>query len=140
MVSSVNNSFVKANNVCDYIPAVSTLSNLADLFQKCVVLPFINNQTIVNSHYYTHLKNKPVLRCIVLLIPVIGNIIVGIYDFANRKYNDRDVMFAAVQRNGWLLKYASEQLQGDKEIVFAAVKKITWHLLMLVNNSKATGM
>lgn len=47
MIGSINKFFVKADNVCDYIPAVSTLSNLTDLFQKCVVLPIMSNQSVV---------------------------------------------------------------------------------------------
>jgi len=111
MVNNVYTNLVIADNVCDYIPAVSTLSNLTDLFQKCLVLSFMSDQTIVNNHYYTHLKNKSFLRCIVLLIPVIGNIIVGINDFANRKYKNKDFMLAAVQQNGSALRFASEQLR-----------------------------
>jgi hypothetical protein len=120
MVNTVNNFFVKADNLCDYIPTVSTLSNLIDLFQKYVILPFISNQTIDNSHYYTHLKNKSILRSIVLLIPVIGNVIVGIYDFG---LNNRKIMLAAVKKNGLALQYASKRLKSDKEIVLAAVQQ-----------------
>lgn len=111
MTSNVNDFFVKADNACDYIPFVSTLSNLIDLFQKCVVLPLVSNQSIVNSHYYTHLKNKSILRCTFLLIPVIGNIIVGIYDFTNRKYNDKNFMLAAVKEDPWALQFASQEAQ-----------------------------
>jgi Domain of unknown function (DUF4116) len=128
MVNEVGNFFVKADNVCDYIPAVSTLSNLTDLFQKCVVLPFVSTQSITNSHYYTHLKNKSILRCIILLIPVVGNIIVGIYDFANRKYNDRDFMLAAVKQDGLALEDANEQFKDDREVVLAAVQQNGWAL------------
>ena len=129
MVSNISNFFMKTDNVCDYIPAVSTLSNLVDLFQKCVVLPRMSKQSIVNSHYYTHLKNKSILRCIILLIPVIGNVIVGIYDFANRKYNDKDYMLAAVRLDGRALARASERLKDDWDVVLAAVQQYVWAAL-----------
>jgi hypothetical protein len=114
MVNTVDDFFVKADNVCDYIPTISTLSNLTDLFQKCVILPFKSNQTIDNNHYYTHLKNKSILRSIVLLIPVIGNIIVGIYDFA---LNNREKVLALLKKNGLALKYACERIKSDKGIM-----------------------
>src|SRR4051812_42583375 len=123
MVNSIGNSLVKIDNICDYIPVASTVNNLINLFQKCVVLPLTERASIANSHYYTHLQQKSFLRCIFLLIPVLGNIIIGIYDFANMKYSDRDVVLAAVQRDGSALQYASEQLKGDRDVVLAAVQR-----------------
>ena len=37
--------------------------------------------------------------------------------------NDKDVVLAAVQQNGFALKYASEELKKDREIVLAAVRQ-----------------
>ena len=34
---------------------------------------------------------------------------------------DKEVMMAAVKKNGHMLEYASEELQSDKEVVLAAV-------------------
>ena len=126
MASSINNFFVKADNVCDYIPGISFLSNITDLFQKSVVLPCMSQQSIKDNRYYTHLKDKSISRCIILLFPVIGNIIFGIYDFANRKYNDRDFMLSAVKKNGCALRYASYELKNDRELVLAAVQEDVW--------------
>lgn len=80
----ITNRLVKADQVCDYIPFVSTVSNLIDLFQKYVVLPFLQQDTINASRYYQHLQQKSFLRCFALIIPILGNIIVGIYDMINR--------------------------------------------------------
>ena len=90
-MKSVNNYFfVKVDAACDYIPVVSTASNLIDLFQKCVILPLMNKQSIANNHYYTYLKEKNVSRCLVLLIPVIGNIIIKICDYRKFKLIQKD--------------------------------------------------
>ncbi len=37
--------------------------------------------------------------------------------------NDRDIVFTAVQKNGMALQFASTDLQNDREIVFTAVKQ-----------------
>ena len=129
MINSVNDFFVIADSICDYIPLVSTVSNLIDLFQKNVILSFIDKGTINDSHYFTHLKGKLDLRCVVLLIPLIGNIVIGIYDFANRKYNDKNQMLAAVQENGFALEHASEELKNDKDVVLAAVQQTGFALM-----------
>lgn len=90
MINGIGRFFVKTDNVCDYIPVVSTVSVLTDLLIRGVVFPFMNKDTINNNCYFTHLKDKSVARSIPLLIPVIGNLIVCIYDFKSRKHNDRD--------------------------------------------------
>ncbi|MBS4168594.1 HEAT repeat domain-containing protein [Parachlamydia sp. AcF125] len=87
----INASFLlKADRVSDYIPGISTITSLIDLFQKCVVLPFKQKANISKNHYYTYLKQKSFSRCVVLLLPVIGNILIAIYDFAKSrpKYAD----------------------------------------------------
>ena len=117
-----------ADDVCDYVPVVSTVSNLVDLFQKTVVLPSTPKEIIWESHYYTHLDQKSFSRCVVLLIPVIGNILVGIYDFVNRKYNDKEFMLAAVQQDVWALRFASARLKDDPEFMLAAVQQNGWAL------------
>ena len=85
------NKLVIADRVCDYIPVVSSLTNLIDIFQKCVILSFKNQITIENNHYYEHLKNKSYIRCIILLIPILGNIIVFILDLVNKRRTENKV-------------------------------------------------
>ena len=41
---------------------------------------------------------------------------------------DREIVLAAVSRNGWALQYATEELKGDREIVLAAVSRNGWAL------------
>ena len=79
---------VKADRVCDYVPLLSSVSNLVDLFQKCVVLPLMDKETIESNHYFKHLDQKSFLRCLVLVIPVFGNLGVGIYDFSRSENAD----------------------------------------------------
>lgn len=148
MKTTFSNFFVKADNACDYIPVVSTVTNLTDIFQKCAVLPFVNKENNANSRYYAHLKSKSLSRSIILLVPVLGNLIIGIYDFTNRKYSsksfalsaikydidwraqdvthelkkDKDVMFAAFKRNKKSLEHANDKLNKDKDFILRCVK------------------
>ena len=84
------NFFTKLDKVCDYIPVVSTLSNITDLVQQVLVLPFLNTDFRVKNNYYTHLECKTLFRPLLLLIPVIGNIIVVIIDYAMREDYSRE--------------------------------------------------
>ncbi|KIC77239.1 hypothetical protein DB41_CO00080 [Neochlamydia sp. TUME1] len=146
LVNSLSKACLSIDRGADYIPIVSTVTNLVDIFQKVVVLPFKQKENISKNVYYTHLDQKSFRRCLTLLIPVLGNVFVGIYDVVRNKKkkallanvqknglalkdgsstlkSDRDVVHAAVQENGLALKYASKQLQNDKKVVFAAIQE-----------------
>ncbi|MBS4167636.1 ankyrin repeat domain-containing protein [Parachlamydia sp. AcF125] len=88
---------LKADRIADYVPALSTITNSVNLFQKCVLLPMKQKANVSKNHYYAYLQQKSFSRCVVLLIPVLGNIIIGIYDFAKRKHIYKDAVFAATQ-------------------------------------------
>jgi len=47
-------------------------------------LPFIDKATIASNHYYKHIDEKSFVRCFLLVIPIIGNMIIGIYDFSKK--------------------------------------------------------
>ncbi|NGY95796.1 MULTISPECIES: DUF4116 domain-containing protein [unclassified Neochlamydia] len=146
LINSLSRACLSIDRGADYIPIVSTVTNLVDIFQKVVVLPFKQKENISKNVYYTHLDQKSFRRCLILLVPVLGNILVGIYDVVRNKEkkallanvqknglalkdgsdtlkSDRDVVLAAVQENGLALKYASKQLQNDKKVVLAAIQE-----------------
>lgn len=86
IVGAITNSLYKYDHLLSYIPFVSTVTNLFDLYQKYVVLPNLQLDALCkHKHYYQHLQKKPTLRCVVLLLPILGNIIIGIYDFVKIK-------------------------------------------------------
>ena len=141
-----SNYHIKICNACDYIPVVSTFSNVVKLFNNCIVEPLKNEKLNTKDWINNHLKNKKVLRNLILLVPVIGNSIYVIYDLVNTiifyktlslvKQNgyalnyasdelkkDREIVLAAVKINGLALEYASDELKKDRDIVLAAVKR-----------------
>ncbi|MCB1111970.1 MAG: hypothetical protein H7A37_10455 [Chlamydiales bacterium] len=75
-----------ADRVCDYIPIVSTASNFVDLFEKLAFKGF-DSTAIHQNRYFTYIDNKPTWRCVALLIPILGNIIIAIDDLV--KYGEK---------------------------------------------------
>jgi len=70
----------------DYVPFISTATNLIDIFQKCVVIPLLDREFVEENHYLSHLKSKSYLRCVFLLVPILGNlIIIGVDSVSNRR-------------------------------------------------------
>ena len=119
-MNHINNNFsVKFDNMCDYIPFVSTLSNLTDLFMKSIYLKNVGVPRDPQGYYFTHLRQKSFTRMAILLIPIFGNLCIGIHDFVNK---ERNKTLDAVRRNGLNLEFASSEFQDDEEIVREAVR------------------
>ncbi len=78
--TDVANVLAQADRVCDYVPFISTISNLIDLFEKAVILPKLEPAALSN-HYWRQLNEKSVSRCWILLVPVIGNVFMALKDF-----------------------------------------------------------
>lgn len=106
------------NNVADYVPGLSTVTSLVDLVQKAF-LHLKGEQVVKSSAYYTHIQDKSKLRCVALLVPVLGNIVVGLYDLGKKaiahnhyvKGCSSDVRYS-INRKDWLHKAASMGRQG----------------------------
>lgn len=79
-VNSCSPVLIKTDKTLDYIPVLSTFANLIDIFQKCVLLPLLSKNAIEKNHYYKHLSHKDFSRCMTLLVPILGNILIGILD------------------------------------------------------------
>jgi len=134
MVKGIEKSSVKADQICDYIPLTSTACNLVNIFQKCTIL-FMDESKVAKSPYYTYLQQKSFSRCVLLLIPFIGNFFVGIYDLVNDDQQhyafsavfaakgNKELMLSYIQNYSWAFKYASKDLKEDPDIMLAAIKK-----------------
>jgi hypothetical protein len=116
------NSSIEVDRYYDGIPFVSTLTNLYIIFQKCVLIPVAEAKTsCLDNHYFTYLEEKSLLRCIVLLLPILGNLIVYLYDC---QYPDDGQEFAkaVLRKDGTALKYATPDGQNEKEMTTLALQ------------------
>lgn len=99
VANNVKSTLIWADKVCDYIPFVSTVTNFVDVFEKIVLLfdeDFTIRSNLNTNHYLYHIEKKHEFRCLTLLIPVLGNVIIAIHDLSknfnkglqNRKAQD----------------------------------------------------
>lgn len=137
------------DQICDFIPFVSTATNLFDLYMKYAILSKFDREAVINSEYYTHIYYKEDDRMIALIMPIINiisAIAFAILDLENREWDDKDkttsslsidgqnlhkasprlkddidVVMEAVRNHGKSLQYASERLKNDFDVVLAAV-------------------
>jgi hypothetical protein len=76
---SINNSLIKIDQVCDFIPYVSTATNAVTLIFKATVSAGCVPKAIQKNSFAQHLCNKSKLRCVTLLVPRYGNIAFAVY-------------------------------------------------------------
>ena len=78
LMEVTNISLVEADTFCDYIPFVSSITNLIDLVIKtiCSLVENYNAKDFtIDHHYFSYLHNeKRAWRCAVLLMPIFGNL------------------------------------------------------------------
>ncbi len=111
-----------ADRLCDRIPVLSTITNIVDIVQKI----FLIGTGLVNpskTHYYSHLDDKSLGRCILLLIPGLGNLIVGLYDRAHsdKDYILRDTDYAKPISDK--ISEATHELRDDDEFMVQVVRQ-----------------
>ncbi len=103
----VSTFFAEVDQIYDYIPLASTVSNLVDLFLKCVCKCL--SEATLKNRYWSHIHSKDLLRCFILLVPIVGNIYVGITDYQQYK-RDKEFSDAAVQLNQSTQRMAASSL------------------------------
>lgn len=150
---NVNSDFLlTAFNCLDYVPGVSSFTSLYNLVRKEFTLPKMQKSEVQASHYYTQLDKKSTTRMVFLVIPVIGNLSVGIYDlvkYGKNKLNkqedvnsyeiklfdldsnkpvdkpidkERKEMLAAIRKNPRARVELSKELQADKAFILGVIK------------------
>lgn len=79
-ITPFSSACVKADRYLDYVPVASTITNLVDIFLKCVYKPCVDESKIQSNHYFAYLDTKSTLRSIILIIPILGNILIAAMD------------------------------------------------------------
>lgn len=77
---NIENFFSQTYYFIERVPLLNSTTNLVDLFQKCIVLPFLDKNRIASSHYYTHIDEKNFSKCFLLSlpVPVILTLVIGL--------------------------------------------------------------
>lgn len=63
---------ITVDRYADWIPLVSTGTNLINLFLKAIAFMCTNESSFKNNVYIVHLQEKSLWRCIFLLLPIVG--------------------------------------------------------------------
>jgi hypothetical protein len=83
-INNFVNYLIKADKIIDYIPIISTLSNSIDILGKI----YLNKSDVQLNDYSIYLKNKKFKHCLILMIPIFGNIFIFIKSLKKNKEID----------------------------------------------------
>lgn len=138
-----NTNLIKLDIYSDYIPIVSSITNIFNLFQIFFIRNCIDSANI-NHHYFSYIKDKSYFRVITLCIPILGNITIFLADYFERKNilnsiskgnidpfitssiafkYDKKVSIAALSTNKLAWQYIGKPLQNDLDII-ATISRI----------------
>ncbi|VHO03987.1 hypothetical protein [Candidatus Rhabdochlamydia sp. T3358] len=78
-LASFNNLFIAIDKGSDYIPGISSLTNICCIFQKGI-LSLTSKKGFVENNYTSHVYHKNLSRCLIACVPILGNITLAIYD------------------------------------------------------------
>ena len=104
----------------DYIPFLSTYTNIQQIFHKYVIMPQMSSQDVNNSSKYCqYLKQKNIVRHAIALVPIIGNIILiaaGCFNkyFANNSTKN-ELTQKALQRHDQETSTRASSSQDNQE-------------------------
>ena len=132
-IENLNKYLVSADNFCDQVYVLSTVTNLVNMFQKYFILPCLAQSTIDNSRYYSHLNDKSYFECAMLLIPFLNFEYYNMYIFPRRQFRE-----ACRNGRGAVTLKNAEVIRSDRRCVLAAIQQ-TPAFGYVDNGSKALG-
>lgn len=118
-----NSFWIKAYQLLDYAPVISTITNGIDAIFRNTVLKNAPSDEILKSKYYTYITTKEVERRALPFVPVLGNLSVLYYDLSHKKYDD-PAYFLDKKKETFgaeIVKKASDRLKNDREFFLKVV-------------------
>lgn len=76
--------WVKADKTLDFVPLLSTLTNITELITKIFCQKYLAAECSCKNRLAMHINNKSFVRCFLGLIPVLGNIAIIIYTLTRK--------------------------------------------------------
>lgn len=75
----ISDYLIQADRFCDKVPLISTVTNVVDIVAKFVLSKMDLATDSALRDWKIYISNKPLWKCLILCVPVIGNVIVYFY-------------------------------------------------------------
>lgn len=73
----ISSILIRIDDQSKYIPALSSIVAIVNIFQKCIIIPVISLlgiDALKNNHYFKYIDNKSSFDCLTSLVPGVGNL------------------------------------------------------------------
>ena len=124
-------NYHKTLDKLQYVPVASTGLGLYFLYKKAVYNFETQSQPLDPERFY-YVEDKSLLRCITLLVPVLGNIAVTFFDYLTGQFSDKEFWLSLVTDHDFnqktdnyqgKLKRAPLSLRQNGEFMLKAIEK-----------------
>ncbi len=120
-VNNMNQILIGLDRYSEYVPIVSYVTLLVNAIQNQTVIAKMDPAQLARNTYYSHIKSKSTSRKVILLIPIVGNIIVALWDGLFQSRYDKNYQLEQLKQNPTNLQFAGRRIKGDLDFVKQAV-------------------
>lgn len=120
----MSTSFIQFDRAASYIPGVSTIVNLPEIMYKLFIMNELDEKTLQSDSVKSYLSEKSLIRCLVLLIPILGNLAILASDLIELARNRENNAPTTTLLDSAALSEEVHQLIEDREKVEAELQEI----------------
>ena len=114
------NKYIQNIEGLQYFPVAGTVAGVALMFEKLIQL-FQHNKAICNPERFYYIKDTSLLRCVTLLVPVVGNIALILYDEYAQKFQSENFWLNKIAVNPAKLKQAPLNFRLSSNFLLKAI-------------------
>lgn len=115
--------FRQADIICDKVPFLSTLTNIIDLIAKGILQKTGTTPSLLGVSWSEHISQKPIWKCLLLCIPVVGNLIVYMIPRENRTQEMIDQLFGISIKSLPELKISKDEDALDPKLLTSPIMR-----------------
>lgn len=125
----MNTSFIQFDKAASYIPGISTVVNLPEIIYKLFTMNELHNEGLPSDSIKGYLAEKSLLRCVVSLIPILGNLALVASDLAELARNGENEAFITntplpVTQDIYQLMEKREKVEAEFQAIVPLAKEI----------------
>lgn len=113
-------NFISFDKAASYIPGVSTVVNIPEIAYKLFITNKLDNKSFESDSINAYLADKSLIRCIVLLIPVLGNLAVLASDLIDLSRNSaQNSSTSPLLSDTYVVEEINNMIEKEKEAEIA---------------------
>lgn len=130
----MNNSFIQMDRAASYIPGVSTIVNLPEIIYKIFIINELDQKTLESDSIKSYLSGKSLVRCIILLVPFLGNLAIIASDLVELARSHKNNSPSTTPPDSVVPSENIDQLIEEREKVEAQFQEVVPFVKKILKN------